>query len=114
MNNRRNHDMGGLNAKKIDMSEHNYEAWEKRVDAIVKVLSSPNCGVLSVDELRRGIEELGPGIYDELSYYERWITSATNILLEKGVFTVEELGIKMSEVEARWQEKLKNRGQIKI
>ena len=76
--------------------------WEKRVDAIVKVCGTPDRKLLSTDELRRGIEELGPGVYDELSYYERWISSATNLLLEKGVFTVDELGKKMAEVEARW------------
>tara|TARA_B100002051_G_C16113880_1_gene336583 strand:- start:50 stop:382 length:333 start_codon:yes stop_codon:yes gene_type:complete len=99
---RRHHDMGGLDAGPVDRSEHDYAMWEKRVDAIVKVLSTPDRKLLSTDELRRGIEELGPGVYDELSYYERWISSATNLLLEKGVITVDELGKKMAEVEARW------------
>jgi hypothetical protein len=99
---RRHHDMGGLDAGAVENSEHDYAMWEKRVDAIVKVLSTPERKLLSTDELRRGIEELGPGVYEELGYYERWISSATNILLEKGVFTVDELATKMAEVEARW------------
>lgn len=99
---RRHHDMGGLDAGPVEPSEHDFAMWEKRVDAIVKVLSTPDRKLLSTDELRRGIEELGPGVYDDLSYYERWISSATNLLLEKGVFTVDELGTKMTEVEARW------------
>ncbi|MBO6520528.1 MAG: nitrile hydratase subunit beta [Rhodospirillales bacterium] len=99
---RRHHDMGGLDAGPVETTEHDYAMWEKRVDAIVKVLSTPDRKLLSTDELRRGIEELGPGVYDELSYYERWISSATNLLLEKGVITVDELGTKMAEVEARW------------
>ncbi len=99
---RRHHDMGGLDAGTVEASEHDYAMWEKRVDAIVKVCGTPDRKLLSTDELRRGIEELGPGVYDELSYYERWISSATNLLLEKGVFTVDELGEKMAEVEARW------------
>ncbi len=99
---RRHHDMGGLDAGPVEASEHDFAMWEKRVDAIVKVLSTPDRKLLSTDELRRGIEELGPGVYDDLSYYERWISSATNLLLEKGVFTVDELGTKMTEVEARW------------
>ena len=49
-------------------------------------------GVLTLDELRRGIEELGPGAYDELSYFERWIASISNLLVEKGVLDVQELG----------------------
>ena len=99
---RRHHDMGGLDAGTVEASEHDYAMWEKRVDAIVKVCGTPDRKLLSTDELRRGIEELGPGVYDELSYYERWISSATTLLLEKGVFTVDDLGKKMAEVEARW------------
>ncbi len=101
---RRHHDMGGQDAGSVEQNEHDYAMWEKRVDAIVKVLSTPDRKILSTDELRRGIEELGPGVYDELNYYERWISSATNLLLEKGIITVDELGAKMAEVEARWQE----------
>lgn len=99
---RRHHDMGGLEAGDVVASEHCFELWEKKVDAIVKLLSTPDRKILSTDELRRGIEDLGPGVYDELNYYERWISSATNLLLEKGVITVDELGHKMTEVEDRW------------
>ena len=106
----RHHDMGGSKAGAIEIVEHNYEMWEKRVDAIIKALSSENPPLLSTDELRRGIEELGPGIYDDLNYYERWITSATNILLEKGCFTVKELGETMSVIQKQW---LKNGRKLK-
>jgi hypothetical protein len=101
---RRHHDMGGLDAGPVEPCEHDFAMWEKRVDAIVKVLSTPDRKLLSTDELRRGIEELGPGVYDELNYYERWISSAANLLLEKGVITVDELGTKMAEVENRWRQ----------
>ncbi len=102
---RRHHDMGGLDAGPVDHDHggalaHDYAPWEKKVDAILRLLSSS--GVMTVDELRRGIEELGPGIYDELSYYERWIASVTNILLEKGVIETDELGRRMAEIEAGW------------
>ena len=50
---------------------------------------------------RRNIEELGPGAYDEMSYYQRWMASIGNNLLEKGVIGVDELGRKMAEVEAK-------------
>ena len=86
---RRHHDMGGLPAGPVDPgAEHDYAPWEKRVDAILRLLGDPKRGVITTDELRRGIEELGPGAYDEMSYYERWIASITNNLLEKGVITV--------------------------
>jgi len=93
--------MGGLEAGPVERAEHDYAPWEKRVDAILRLLSSPGRAVLQIDELRRGIEDLGPGAYDELSYYERWIASISNLLIEKGVLTVDELGRKMAEVEAR-------------
>jgi len=99
---RRRHDMGGLPAGPVERNEHDYAPWEKRVDAILRLLADPKRGVLTVDELRRGIEELGPGAYDEMSYYERWIASVTNNLLEKGVITVDELGRRMAEVSAAW------------
>ncbi|WGF87203.1 hypothetical protein [Marinivivus vitaminiproducens] len=101
---RRHHDMGGIEAGPIERGEHDYEPWEKRVDAIMRLLTHPSRRVMTVDELRRGIEALGPGAYDAMSYYERWIASVTEILIEKGVITVDELGRTMSAVEARWRQ----------
>jgi len=103
---RRHHDMGGLPAGPVDPyapgAEHDYAPWEKRVDAILRLLGDPKRGVIRTDELRRGIEELGPGAYDAMSYYERWIASITNNLLEKGVITVDELGRRMAAIAEAW------------
>ena len=101
---RRHHDMGGLEAGPVEISEHDYSPWEKRVDAIVRLLSDKKRRLLTVDELRRGIEDLGSGAYDKLGYYERWISSATNILIEKGVITVDELGRAIEDAKARRRE----------
>lgn len=98
---RRHHDMGGLAAGPVDRAEHDHAPWEKRVDAILRLLADPRRRILRVDELRRGIEELGPSVYDELNYYERWIASISNMLVEKGVIGIDELGRKMAEAEAR-------------
>jgi hypothetical protein len=95
------HDMGGLPAGPVDRAEHDYGLWEKRVDALMMLLGSQKRGIIKVDELRRGIEQLGPGAYDDMSYYERWIASITNTLLIKGMLTSDELGRKMAEVAAR-------------
>jgi hypothetical protein len=95
------HDLGGQPAGPVDRSEHEYAPWEKRVHALMILLSDPCRRVMTVDELRRGIESLGEAEYDRLSYYERWIASMGNILLQKGVFTADELGRKLAEVEAR-------------
>lgn len=99
---RRHHDMGGLDAGPIDRDQHSHAAWEHKTDAILRLLAAKERGPLvRVDELRRGIEEMGPGVYDTLSYYERWIGSITNILIEKGVLTVDELGRRIETVRAR-------------
>jgi hypothetical protein len=47
------------------------------------------------------VEELGPGAYDELSYFERWIASIANNLVEKGVLGVQELGEAVAAAQAR-------------
>ena len=98
---RQHHDMGGLPAGPVERSEHDYVLWEKRVDALLVLLSDRKRRLLAVDELRRGIEQLGPGAYDSLSYYERWIASITGNLLEKGVITTDELGRRMEDVRRR-------------
>jgi hypothetical protein len=100
---RSHHDMGGTPAGPVEQVEHDPAPWEKRVDAIQRLLTDRSRRVITVDEMRRGIESLGPGAYDELSYYERWMASITEVLLEKGVIGVDELGRKMDEVEARWR-----------
>lgn len=100
----RPHDLGGAEAGPVDTTEHNLAPWEKTVDAILRIVSDKKRQIMTVDELRRGIEDLGPGAYEELSYYERWIASITNNLLAKGVITVEELGRKMEEVEKKWRQ----------
>jgi hypothetical protein len=98
---RSHHDMGGLPAGPVDRTEHHYEMWEKRVDALMSLLSSPRHGLLKVDELRRHIEGLGASAYDSMSYYERWMAAITATLIERGVISVDALGRKMAEIEAR-------------
>jgi hypothetical protein len=93
---RRHHDMGGLEAGPVDRTQHDHAAWEKKVDAILRLLVAKR--VMTLDELRRGIEEIGPGAYDRLAYFERWITAITNVLLEKGVLHVSELGPRIEAV----------------
>ena len=93
---RRHHDMGGLQAGAIDREEHAHAPWEKKVDALLRLLVAKK--VMTLDELRRGIEEIGPDAYDRLSYFERWITAIGNVLLEKRLLSVAELGRAMEAV----------------
>jgi hypothetical protein len=96
---RSHHDMGGLPADTVEPTEHAYALWEKRVDALLVLLSAAKR--MTVDELRKNIEALGPDAYDRMTYYERWIHSITQTLIQRGVMTIDELGRKMAEVEAR-------------
>jgi hypothetical protein len=89
------HDIGGLPLGDIDRGEHDYAMWERRVDAMLVLLSKK--GVITVDELRWGIETLGADAYEKMTYYERWISSVTKALLARGVFTTDELGRRMAE-----------------
>ena len=98
---RMHHDMGGLPAGTVVPSEHDYALWEKRVDALMRLLSPPSSDLLSTDELRRNIEALGPDAYDAMSYYERWMAGICATLLQRGAITADELGRRMAEIEAR-------------
>lgn len=98
---RSHHDMGGLPAGAVEQGEHDYALWEKRVDALMLLLSDRERNLMRVDELRRNIEAIGPDAYDRMGYYERWITSIASTLLQRGVITADELGRKLAEIEAR-------------
>jgi hypothetical protein len=74
---------------KIDRREHSLADWEVLTDAMVGALS--RSGVMSVDELRRGIESMPPDRYEQASYYERWLYSIETILTEKGVLAAGEV-----------------------
>ena len=93
------HDLGGLPGEPIDMADHDAALWEKRVHAMLNLLWER--GVITVDEMRHGIETLGEEEYHRLSYYERWIESVTRALLQRGILTTDELGRKLAEIEDR-------------
>jgi hypothetical protein len=95
------HDMGGLPAGPVEKTEHDYAPWEKRVDALMMLLSAPQRRMLKVDELRRNIESLGPEAYDRMTYYERWMSAISSTLIQRGVLTIDEIGRKMEEVKRR-------------
>lgn len=96
---RGHHDLGGRPAGKVERTEHDYSEWERRVDAISVLLGMKK--ILTVDQRRKNIEALAPELYDSLSYYERWLMSLAQSLIERGLITTEELARKMSEVGAR-------------
>jgi hypothetical protein len=98
---RGHHDMGGLPAGPVERAEQDHALWEKRVDALMLLLSHPKRQLLRVDELRRNIEALAPDAYDRMSYYERWISAIAQTVLQRGIVTADELGRRLAEIEAR-------------
>ena len=86
------HDLGGISkfmCTPVDTEPHALTDFDKEVDAIRQILGARE--VMSVDELRRGIEAIPEADYHRLSYYQRWIRSITDTLLRKGVLTEAEL-----------------------
>ena len=58
-------------------------------------------GLMTTDSLRSVLEDMGPDAYETMAYYERWIASVAQNMVEAGAVTTEELGAKMAEVRAR-------------
>lgn len=89
---RAHHDIGGIRrfmCEAVDIEPHALTAFDREVDAIRQILGRK--GVMSVDELRRGIESIPEADYHRLSYYERWIRSIADTLLRKGVISAHDL-----------------------
>jgi len=97
---RSHHDMGGLPAGEVKPAEHDYETWERRIDAMAVLLwgIKGTKKLLTVDEHRRAIESLPPQAYDALSYYEKWIYALAQCLIARGVITSAELARRMAGV----------------
>ena len=95
------HDVGGRDAPPVVKDEHAHDLWERRVDAMMMLLTHPSRRLLVLDELRRNVEALGPGAYETMGYYERWCAAIANAMIDRGVVTSDELGRRMAEVEAR-------------
>ncbi|MSO99585.1 MAG: nitrile hydratase subunit beta [Acetobacteraceae bacterium] len=89
---RSHHDMGGVSkfmCEAVDIEPHALTAFDRDVDALRGVLGAKQ--IMTVDELRRGIEAIPEAEYHRLTYYRRWIRSITDNLLRKGLITEAEL-----------------------
>ena len=65
--------------------------WEAHVLALNAALIRR--GLYNLDEFRDAIERMEPAAYLSSSYYEKWFTAITTLLVEKGVATPEELAV---------------------
>jgi nitrile hydratase subunit beta len=89
---RAHHDLGGIAkymCEAVDTEPHELNEFDREVDALRQILALKR--LMSVDELRRGIEAIPEAEYHALTYYQRWIRSITDNLLRKGVITASEL-----------------------
>ncbi|MBI3979454.1 MAG: nitrile hydratase subunit beta [Chloroflexi bacterium] len=94
------HDRGGWpDAGPIDRSDHRLAEWERRTDALMRLLWSPAKRIIRVDEMRRAIESIEPARYEALGYYERWAIALESLLIEKGVLTKEQIDDRVADRE---------------
>jgi hypothetical protein len=98
------HDVGGLEFGPIDRDEHDLALWEKRTDAMLRLLVSPDKRAFTVDGMRRVIEDYGQQQYDRTTYYEKWIRAVRNLVVEQEIVTREEVERRMAEVRMRLEE----------
>jgi nitrile hydratase len=82
--------MSGFPAIVEEADEPPFHAdWEAHVLALNGALIRR--GVYNLDEFRDAIERMPPEEYLAASYYERWFTAITTLLVEKGVAAADEL-----------------------
>ncbi|MGY1590810.1 hypothetical protein ACI79D_02420 [Geodermatophilus sp. SYSU D00708] len=86
-------DVGGMSGFPAIVEEPDeppfHADWEAHVLALNGALIRR--GVYNLDEFRDAIERMPPEEYLAASYYERWFTAVTTLLVEKGVVSEEEL-----------------------
>lgn len=86
------HDLGGAPrflCEAVDLQPHELTELDRNVDALRSLLSAKK--LMSVDELRRGIEAIPEAEYHRLDYYARWMRSIADNMIQRGVVTESEL-----------------------
>jgi nitrile hydratase subunit beta len=86
------HDLGGASkfmCERVDIQPHGLTEFDREVDALRQMLGAKN--LMTVDELRRGVEAIPEPDYLRLSYYQKWIRSIADTLLRTGIITEAEL-----------------------
>lgn len=92
-------DIGGQPAGPVDTTDHGMRFWERQANAFRSTVQAQ--GITCTDELRRAAEDLGDE-YNRLEYFEITTRAMRTVLLEKGIFTEQELAAKMAEIRARF------------
>jgi hypothetical protein len=84
MNVRAANDIGGLPADPLETRDGKDLRWQLEITATQAVLAGPAHRLVRLDELRRGMEDLGAD-YHRLGYFERVVAALANLLAEKRV-----------------------------
>lgn len=92
------HDLGGLPAGPMELSEHEAAPFGKLFTAIFTAMRQHN--LATVDELRRSLEALPEDVYNQ-DYYERWGEAMCNLLDEKGIVSHAEIEQRIEEIKTR-------------
>lgn len=105
---RRYHDIGGRtdtpgwgDAGAVDRSERTLFHWERQCAAMRVMLGAQ--GLVPLDELRDTFESFGEALYNDLSFFERMLTSMTMILQRKRVVDAAEIDAAVAALKLRWQ-----------
>lgn len=91
MSERKVNDIGGLPAGPVCQDEHPSTLHEKRVDALLRLLSGPKLEAFTVDAMRRAIESNTDEDYRNLGYYDKWIRAVRDLVIEQQVLSREEI-----------------------
>jgi len=92
------HDLGGrdgMGPVVVEQDEPVYhEAWEGRVQGLT--FAAMGAAGAGTPAFRHAIERMHPAHFFAATYYERWLTSAATLLVERGVVTQEELDAELA------------------
>ena len=87
------HDIGGMdNIGPVNIEKDEpvfHEDWERKVYAMT--LATMGAGIFVTDEVRHMTETIPPADYLTFSYYEKWLYSLEQLMLQKNIVTGEEL-----------------------
>lgn len=98
------HDIGGEDFGPIDPKTTDVKPWEKLSIAIGNSMGGQGRKVINTDMGRRAREEMGEKMYNSLDYFERTTESMKITMVEKGLFTEQELENRMNKIKSCFSE----------
>ncbi len=96
---RAQNDLGGEPAGPVAPDAHEPTLFEKRVDAVFRLLVEPPVSLFTVDAQRRVFETVPAEVYKTYKYYELWLESIRLLLIEKGVLSQAEIDAKIAALD---------------